>query len=106
MPEAALWSSRSKRATELEDLAESQPEWDYGSESPAPMNGHGAYLCTVASPWSVERLRSPNDSEADIVTEQVKSDWWWGDGMSRPLCWIFHKAHWMLAGRVSYAHSV
>jgi hypothetical protein len=40
---------------------------------------------------------------AIIMIYKVRNSWWWGDGMPRPLCWIWHKAHWMLAGRLGYS---
>jgi hypothetical protein len=32
-----------------------------------------------------------------------KNSWWWGYGMPRPLCWIWHKTHLMLAGSAGYS---
>jgi len=34
---------------------------------------------------------------------KVRNSWWWGYGMPRPLCWIWHKTHWMLTGNAGYS---
>ncbi len=34
---------------------------------------------------------------------KVRNSSWWGYGMPRPLCWIWHKMHWTLTGSAGYA---
>jgi hypothetical protein len=49
------------------------------------------------------RFVGSSNPGSDKVTEEVKNSWWWGDGMPRPLCWIWHKANWVLTGRAGYS---
>ena len=37
---------------------------------------------------------------------KVRNSWWWGYGMPRPLCWIWHKTDWMLTGNAGYSRNV
>jgi hypothetical protein len=37
------------------------------------------------------------------ITAGAKVSSWWGYGMPRPLCWIWHKTHWMLTGNAGYS---
>jgi hypothetical protein len=33
-------------------------------------------------------------AKVESTALRVRNSWWWGYGMPRPLCWIWHKTHW------------
>jgi hypothetical protein len=42
-------------------------------------------------------------AKVNSTTLKVKNSSWWGYGMPRPLCWIWHKTNWMLTGNAGYS---